>query len=513
MKPVVLTILDGTGISQETKGNAFYLAKKPNLKMISENFLGTTLHASGIEVGVPWGEVGSSEVGHENIGAGVVVYQNYPRVSLAIQDGSFFQIPVWDEVMQRPAVHLFGLVTNSGIHAHIDHLLGLLKMLALKKYKGEVFIHMFTDGEDAPAKTAPVFLGMIEKQIKELKGNWETAQIASVTGRYWAMDRNKNWDRTDKTIACMMEGVGKTASNAGEALSNAYAKDIADELIEPTVIVGSSGKPVGSMKKTDAAVFFNIRPDRARQLTESLSKIKELLLVTMTQYEENLPVKVAFPPQFITHPLARVVSDAGKLQFHIAESEKYAHATYFFNGGTETPFPGEDRATIPSPAISDFSEKPEMSAYGITEKILQILERDKYDLIVANFANGDMVGHTGNLKAAARAIEVVDECIGKIAAAVLQKDGAMVITADHGNCEEMINLETGEADTEHSTNPSPLFVIGNAYKATDKPTHNGAEPTGILADVAPTILEIMEIPQPKEMTGKSLLKNIGRLSI
>lgn len=507
-RPVVLIIMDGVGISEETKGNAVALAKKPNLKKISETFLGAKLHASGIEVGVPWGEVGSSEVGHTNLGAGVVVYQNYPRVSLAIQDGSFNKLPVWDELMDKPAVHLFGLISNSGIHAHIDHVIGLLRMLAQKKYKGKVFLHAFTDGEDASPRSALVFIREIEAEMSNLK----IGKIASITGRYWAMDRSKNWDRTKRTIACMMEGQGATARGAEEALSNAYAKNVEDELIEPTVILDKNG-PVGLMKEGDAAVFFNIRPDRARQMTESLSKIKNLLLITMTQYEENLPVKVAFPPQFISHPLARVISDAGKAQFHIAESEKYAHATYFFNGGVEKPFPGEDRATIPSPAVTDFSQTPEMSARGITEKILAVLEKQKYDFIIANFANGDMVGHTGNLKAATKAIEVLDECLGKIAAKVLDQGGAMLITADHGNCEEMIDMETGEPDTEHSTNPVPLFIIGKEYQAAGKPAMNNTEPAGILADVAPTILEIMQIPQPKEMDGKSLLRSISRLTI
>ncbi|MDO8467139.1 MAG: 2,3-bisphosphoglycerate-independent phosphoglycerate mutase [bacterium] len=508
MKPVVLAILDGVGVSEETKGNAVALAKKPNLQKISENFLGAKLHASGIEVGVPWGEVGSSEVGHTNLGAGLVIYQNYPRISLAIEDGSFFNIPVWDEVIQRPAVHLFGVLTNSGIHAHIDHPIALLRMLAKKKYKGEVFVHAFTDGEDASARSAPTFIRMIEAEMSQLG----IGKIASITGRYWAMDRNKNWDRTKRTIACMMDGQGATAHSTEEALNTPYAKNVEDELIEPTVIIDKRG-PVGLMKKTDAAIFFNFRPDRARQLTEALAKIDGLFLVTLTQYEEGLPVKVAFPPQYITHPLARVLADAGKTQFHIAESEKYAHATYFFNGGVEKPFAGEDRITIPSPAVTDYDQKPEMSAYEITDKILNVLDKQKYDFIIVNFANGDMVGHTGNLKAATKAIEVLDECLGKIGAKVLEQDGAMLITADHGNCEEMIDMETGAMDTEHSTNPVPLFIIGNAYKATGKPTSNELEPAGILADVAPTILEIMQIPQPKEMDGKSLLKSIGRLAI
>lgn len=509
-KPIVLAIMDGVGFSRETEGNAFALAKKPNLQKISENFLGTTLRASGIEVGVPWGEVGSSEVGHTNLGAGLVIYQNYPRISLAIENGSFFKIPVWDEVIKKPAVHLIGLATNSGIHAHIDHLLALIKMLAKKKYQGEVFIHIFTDGEDAPPRSAGTFVEMIEKEMASMK----LGKIASVTGRYWAMDRNKNWDNTNRAIACLTKSKGVTAKSASEAIKNSYDKNIEDELIEPTVIIDQKNNPVGLLKNGDAAIFFNFRPDRARQLTEALNKISGLFLVTMTQYEDNYKGAVAFPPQYITQPLAKVISDAGKSQLHVAESEKYAHATYFFNGGIETPFPKEDRITIPSPSVTSYDQKPEMAAYEITEKILLALQKQKYDFIVVNFANGDMVGHTGNLKAASKAIEVIDECVGKIAAAVLAQDGSMLITADHGNCEEMVNPETKQIDTEHSTNPVPLWIVGNAYRAPDKPAiPPGAEPAGILADVAPTILEIMQLSQPKEMTGKSLLRGIGRLAL
>src|SRR3989344_2916180 len=307
-KPVVLAILDGTGISEEKKGNAVALAKKPNFKKFSENYMGTKLQASGIAVGVPWGEVGSSEVGHTNIGAGTVLYQNYPRVSLAIQDGSFFQIPIWEEAIKRPNIHIMGLISNSGIHAHVDHCLALIKMLSLKKYKGGVFIHAFTDGEDAPHRSAPIFIKMIEGAIKEYK----IGKIASVSGRYWPMDRSKNWDRVQKFMDVLLEGKGPIAASADEVVKNAYAKNIEDEMIEPTIIAGKDGKPIGIMKPTDAAIFFNIRPDRARQLTETLEKIKGLAVITMTQYQESQKAPVAFPPQFITEPLAKVASDAGK---------------------------------------------------------------------------------------------------------------------------------------------------------------------------------------------------------
>ncbi len=507
-KPVVLAILDGTGLSDDPKGNAVALAKKPNLKFFSENYLGTKLKASGIDVGVPWGEVGSSEVGHTNIGAGLVIYQNYPRVSISIQDGSFFKIPVWDETIQRPNVHLMGLITNSGIHAHITHLIGLLKMLSLKKYKGGVFIHVFTDGEDAPHRSAPQFIKQIEDAIKE----YRIGKIASVSGRYWPMDRSKNWDRVQKFLDVLVDGKGPMAASAEEVLKNSYAKEIEDEMIEPTVITDTKGAPVAALKKTDCAIFLNIRPDRARQLTELLDKIDGLLTITMTQYAEGQKAKVAFPPQYITEPIAKVISDAGKKQFHIAESEKYAHVTYFLNGGREEPFPSEDRATIPSPKISSYDKKPEMSARQITDAVLEKLDENKYDFFAVNFANGDMVGHTGNLEATAKAIDVMDECLAKIAKKVLEQDGVLVITGDHGNCEEMINQQTGGIDTEHSTNPVMLLIIGNQYKAEQVPVVSG-EANGLLADVAPTILEIMGIPKPKTMTGQSLLHSIGRIDI
>ena len=507
LRPVVLAILDGTGLSDDPNGNAVAQAKKPNLKNFSENYIGAKLRASGIDVGVPWGEVGSSEVGHTNIGAGLVIYQNFPRVTLAIQDGSFFKIPVWDEAIKRPNIHIMGLLTISGIHAHLDHLVGLLQMLSMKKYKGGVYLPLFTDGEDAPHRSAPKFL----KQLQEAMKNYKIGAIASVSGRYWPMDRSKNWDRVQKFMDVLLEGKGPTAASMEEVLKNAYAKEVEDEMIEPTVIVDTKGAPIAKMTNKDAAIFFNIRPDRARQLTETLEKIDGLLTITMTQYEESQKAKVAFPPQFITEPLAKVVSDAGKKQFHIAESEKYAHVTYFLNGGREAPFKGEDRETIPSPKVSGYEKKPEMAAYEITEEVLKRLDQDKYEFIVINFANGDMVGHTGNLKAATKAIETVDECLGTIAKKVLEMDGVLVITDDHGNCEEMINYQNKEIDTEHSTNPVMLLVVGKQYLSPEAPVIS--EPTGILADVAPTVLDIMGIQKPKEMTGQSLLRVIGRIEI
>ncbi len=513
-KPLVLAILDGTGLSDNPEGNAVALAKKPNLKEFAKNYLGTKLKASGIDVGVPWGEVGSSEVGHTNIGAGVVLYQNYPRVSISIQDGSFSKIPIWDEAIKRPNIHLIGLLSLSGIHAHLDHLVGLLEMLSKKKYKGGVYIHIFSDGEDAPHRSAPDFL----KQLQAAMRKYKIGEIASIGGRYWAMDRSKNWDRVQKFIDVLREGKGPSGGSAEEVIKNAYKNDIEDEMIEPTVITKKKGLlsseriPVATMKDSDAAIFFNIRPDRARQLTELLEKINGLLTITMTQYSETQKAPAAFPPQYITEPLAKVVSDAGKKQFHIAESEKYAHITYFFNGGKETPFKGEDRVTVPSPKATSYDKKPEMAAREIAEEVLKRLDQDKYDFIAINFANGDMVGHTGVLQAAAKGLDVIDECLGKIAKKVLEMDGTLVITDDHGNCEEMLNAKTGEADTEHSTNPVMFFIIGKPYYSPQVPAIS-VEASGILADVAPTILEIMNIPKPKEMTGQSLLHSIGRIDL
>lgn len=519
--PIVLVILDGFGIAYEKEGNAIYSAKTPNFKSISEEYPGVLLRASGNEVGLSWGEMGNSEVGHLNLGSGLVVYQNLPRINLTIQDKTFFNLPVWKKAAEhakenKSDIHLMGVVSNGGVHGHINHLLALLKTFKDLKFKGNVFIHFFADGRDASPQSAVVFMSILKDEINKLK----IGQVVSVVGRYYSMDRNENWDRTKKAYDCLVLGEGKRAENLEEAIAESYTNDVNDEFIEPIVAGDKKNEPIGRIKSGDAVIFFNFRPDRARQLTQAFimpefkkferHHVNNLFFVTMTDYGLEYPVEVAFPPQYITNPLAKVVADAGKKQLHIAETEKYAHVTYFFNGGTEAPFSGEDRVLIPSKDVKSFDEKPEMSAYEITERLTAEIAKGNYDFIVANFANGDMVGHTGNFKASVKAVEVLDECIGDIKKAVLKAGGTLLITADHGNVEELINLATGNIDKEHSTHPVPLWIIGPDNKKTEKIERPGPiEPGGILADVAPTVLEIMGLEKPKEMTGASLLHIIN----
>ncbi len=534
-KPVALLILDGFGISSEKEGNAVYAAKTPNLEKISRDYQGTTLHASGIEVGLAWGEMGSSEVGHTNLGAGLVVYQNLPRINLAIQDRSFFALPIWETAAaharkNRSDLHLMGLVSNGGVHSHIDHLFSLLDVFRNLKFEGNIFIHMFTDGQDTAPKSGVKFLEMLEGKIAAMPN----VRIATVIGRYYAMDKNENWDRTKSAYDCLTLGKGIRAATAREAFEAAYEKGLIDETLEPTVIVGEGGNPrtegaeqsshdgapVGLIKENDAVIFTNFRADRARQLTQAFvfpefrsferTKIPGLEFISMTSYGIEYPIASAFPAQYITAPLAKVISEAGRKQFHIAETEKYAHVTYFFNGGTEKEFPGEDRAIIPSKQVKSYDLKPEMSASEIVARVVGELGKSKYDFLVINLANGDLVGHTGKFDAGVKAVEVLDECVGTLAKAILEMEGTLVITGDHGNVEEMINGETGEIDKEHSVNPVPFWIVGNEYKRAPSPAAEfPSEPGGILADVAPTILEIMGIAKPEGMTGSSLLNVIS----
>ena len=529
-KPIALLILDGFGISQEKKGNAVYLAKTPNLERISGEYQGTLLRASGIEVGLAWGEMGSSEVGHINLGAGLVVYQNLPRINLSIQDGSFYNLPVWKNAAEHAVsnnsdIHLIGLVSNGGVHSHMDHLFAAMEALNKLKFsagggssfggKGNIFVHFFSDGRDTAPQAALKFLEIVNEKIKKFKN----VKIATIVGRHYAMDRNENWDRTKLAYDCLTGGIGNKADNLEEAIAGSYAKNVTDEFMEPAVVCDKEGVPAGLVKNGDAVVFFNFRADRARQLTQAFvfpefkyferKKITDLFFATMTDYGIEYPVEIVFLPQHVFMPLARVISEAGKMQFHIAETEKYAHVTYFFNGGVEKSFQGEDRILIPSKSVESYDQKPEMSVYEITERAISELKKQKYDFMVINFANGDMVGHTGNFKAAIKAVEAMDECIGILMKKILKLNGTLVITADHGNIEEMINLETGEIDKEHSNKPVPFWIVGPDNKRIAGRNLMQITSQGILADVAPTILEIMGIPKPKEMTGASLLNIIS----
>ena len=517
MRPIILIILDGWGINKEQTGNAITHAKTPTINEIEKFYPATSLQASGIAVGLPWGEAGSSEVGHLILGAGRVIYQYLPRIVLAIRDGSFFKNPALIKAIEHAKVnksclHLMGLVSSGNVHSYIDHLYGLIE-LAKRENIEKVLLHVFTDGEDAPSKEAAKFLLDVEEKLNELKNG----KIATVMGRYYAMDRNKNWNRTKKAYECLVEGKGIKAKNPIKAIEDSYERGTADTFTEPIVTTNQENQdPLGVIQNNDSIIFFNFRKDRARQLTKAfvLSNFKEfsrkplknLCFVTMTQYEKELPVRIAFSPTEIKNHLTEFLSGANKKILKLAETEKYAHVTYFFNGGEETAYPGETQFLVPSTTIPHYDKYPEMAATEITDKIIKDL--GKYDLVVANYANTDMVAHTGNFQAAIKAAEILDGCLKSLIKLVSEKKYCLLITADHGNAEKMINPQTGESIPEHSTSPVPCYLITPENKREKSKSELEVlyqQPQGILADIAPTILELMEIPQPPEMTGQSLL--------
>lgn len=506
-KPVMLMILDGFGISDKIEGNAVKEAKKPNFDKLFNEYPHTKLGASGFSVGLPDGQMGNSEVGHLNIGAGRVVYQSLTKITKAIADGDFFKNPALnkaaDNVLKNDStLHLMGLLSPGGVHSHMDHLKGLLKLAKSKGIK-KVFVHAFLDGRDEPPASAKEFINDIEACMKELG----VGQIATISGRYYAMDRDNRWEREELAYNAMVLGKGETAESAIAAVDASYHDNKTDEFVLPTVIV-KDGKPLTTIKDKDSVIFFNFRPDRARQITRAIveddfdgfkrNKLN-IEFVTMTEYDAKFKnVDVAFKPETIINTLGEYVSNKGLNQLRIAETEKYAHVTFFFNGGVETPNKNEDRALIPSPKVATYDLQPEMSAYKVTDELLNRLNQDKYDMVILNFANPDMVGHTGILEAAEKAIEAVDECLGKIVKKVLELDGTVFITADHGNSEQMIDYSTGTPMTAHTTNPVPFVYVSNHSKG--KKLNEG-----VLADIAPTMLKEMGIAQPKEMTGKSLI--------
>lgn len=504
-KPVMLMILDGYGISDQKEGNAIFKANKPNLDRILKKYPNTTLDASGISVGLPEGQMGNSEVGHLNIGAGRVIYQSFTRISKAIVDGDFFQNEslnkaVDNAIINNSDLHLMGLLSPGGVHSHTGHVKGLLKLCQLKGLK-RVYLHCFLDGRDVSPASARDYINDIEKTMKEL----ETGTIASVCGRYYAMDRDNRWERVELAYNAVVYGKGQYAECAIEAITNSYNNDITDEFVVPTVI-RKGDKPHSVIKDKDSVIFFNFRPDRARELTRALNdKVftgfkrnnLDLTFVTMTEYDNTIKnVLVAFPNEVYKNTLGEYISKLGKTQLRIAETEKYAHVTFFFNGGVEIPNINEDRVLIPSPKVATYDLQPEMSAYLLKDEVIKRIEKDVYDLIIINFANADMVGHTGILDAAKKAVEVVDECLGAIVDKILERNGAVFITADHGNAEKMVDGD-GDAVTAHTTDPVPfIFVSDNAKPLRDN---------GILADIAPTLLEAMGLDVPREMTGKSLI--------
>lgn len=520
-KPVVLIVLDGYGIGPRSNSNAIYLAKKPNINKWIENYPVFSLQASGEAVGLSWGEVGNSEVGHLAIGSGQIIYQTLPRISRSILDGSFYQnetfLKVTAEVNKNnSALHVMGLLSDGGVHSYNEHAYALLEMAQQQKVK-KVYFHLFLDGRDVGYNSAIDYIESLQETINRLG----IGEIASLAGRFWAMDRDNNWDRIEASYKAIVAGSSKqTFDDPLRAVQSYYGQNIFDEQIPPTVIT-KDNQPVGQVKNNDAVIFFNFRADRARQLTKAFvlpvfdkfnrgEYLSDLDFVTMTEYEKDLPVLIAFPPKMIQACLAKVISDAGLKQLHIAETEKYAHVTFFFNGGNEQVFPGEDRQIIPSQRVASYDEKPEMSAYQINSKIISEIEKNSYDFIVANYANADMVGHTGNLKATIKAVEILDELLGEVVNAVLNKNGVVVITADHGNAERKFNEHTGVIMKEHTTSAVPCLVIGNDYFGKVARGFSGGDlsqmtASGVLADVAPTILKIMGIKKPDEMTGRSLI--------
>lgn len=508
-KPVILAVLDGWGVAPAWGGNAITLAKTPFINMIAQHYPHTTLNASGTAVGLPDNERGNSEVGHLTIGSGQVVMESLPSITAAIEDGSFFTNQVLTQAFTRAAqsqhtVHLMGLVSDGGIHSHISHLYALIDM-AKRLGVTKLVIHAFTDGRDTPPFVSQLYLSRLNQYMVQAG----VGKICTVSGRYYAMDRDHRFERTEKVYRAMTEGVGVQVKSAEGAVAAAYREGYSDEFIVPSVITGE-GNNFTPIKDNDSVIFFNFRGDRARQIAQAIIKpdfdgfkrnitLKNIFFVGFTFYQEGLPIEVAFKPRDVRKPLAAVISEQGLRQLHVAESEKYAHVTYFFNGGSESAFQNEDRIVVPSQKVASYDLRPEMSADDITQVVINNL--DAYDFIVVNFANPDMVGHTGNFRATVTACEKVDECLGKIYAALKAKDALFIITADHGNAEQMVNPKTGEPDTEHSNNPVPFYLVG------DRAKNYSLRAGGGLSDIAPTLIDLLGITDIQGMSGQSLILN------
>ncbi len=542
-KPIVLVILDGWGLAPHNSGNAIALAKTPVIDQLTANSYYTKLQASGESVGLPKGEDGNTETGHLNLGAGRIVYQDLPRINQSIADGSFvhnskFLAAIEHTKQHQSQLHLIGLVGSGGVHSHLNHLFALIH--TCKKHQApRVVLHLITDGRDSPPTSGINFIHQIEHKLAEVG----LGHIATITGRYYAMDRDHRWERTEIAYKALAKRQGEMVDSAESGITACYQQGITDEFIKP-LIIKSKDPDSDTIKENDAVIFFNFRIDRPRQLTKAFvypnfeyvsvkqdgfdpyaikyykshlapsthhqdanrapfdrgPLIKNLYFVTMTEYEMGLPAHVAFPPENIDTPLGKVIADAGLRQLRMAETEKERFVTFYFNGQHEDPYPGEDRIIIPSPPVPTYDQKPEMSSIELTQTLLERIDTNLYDFIVINFANPDMVGHTGNLEAGIKACEYADANIGKIIEAVDNVGGITVITADHGNVEEMLNLSSGSIDTEHSTNPVPLIIHGQLPPQVPKQL-----PQGILGDVAPTVLKLMNLPKPSSMSGQSLI--------
>lgn len=503
-KKVMLIILDGLGAAPASKGNAVVLANPQNLSSLWLTNPHTYLLASGEAVGLPYDARGNSEVGHMNIGAGRTVIQTLPRINKSIEKGAYFNNNILKEALQyavqnNSRVHLLALASQGGVHSHLKHITSTIQFFSRNNFQGNLFIHAFTDGRDSPVNDAQRNLDIIQKCINE-NG---IGQIASLCGRAWAMDRNNQWDRTKKAYDLLVSNIGETCGSYSQCLMSSYSKNISDEFIQPTVLVKDS-----NIRRNDVVIFLNFRPDRALQLSQAIFDeefdkfprldIYPIFFASMVEYKKGFPKKVLFPKQYINLPIGNIISTYGLRQLRISESEKFPHVTYFFNGGTAIRYSGEDRIEVPSPSVSTYDLMPEMSALKITDILLDRIKSNIYDFIVVNFANPDMVGHTGNIPATIKAISTVDYCVDTLVREFTARGGVAIITSDHGNSEELINIDTNEIDTEHSYNPVPLIISGLSI-STNKLKY------GALKDIAPTILNIMGIPLPSEMTGSSLL--------
>ncbi len=505
-QPLALIILDGFGYRKETEGNAIAMAKKPVLDRVFSEHPHTLIGASGMDVGLPDGQMGNSEVGHTNIGAGRIVYQELTRITKSIQDGEFFENEAFKEAVDQckwfnSTLHIFGLMSDGGVHSHIDHICALLEM-AKRKGLTKVCVHCFMDGRDTAPTSGAGFVQKIQDKMDELG----IGCIATVSGRYYAMDRDKRWERLERAYAAMVYGQGALCPDAVKSIQTSYDNGVTDEFIEPFVVTEGA-----TIQRDDAVIFANFRPDRAREITRALVDPEfdgfarengnlPIKFVCMTQYDATMPnVSVAFKPQSLTNTFGEYIAEKGLTQLRIAETEKYAHVTFFFNGGVEKEYKNEERALIKSPSVATYDLKPEMSAVEVTDEVVKRIDADKYDVIVLNFANCDMVGHTGIIPAAVKAVETVDTCVGRVLDAITAHGGCALITADHGNADQMLEADGKSPFTAHSTNPVPLALVGR-----DSSVKALAE-GGVLADLAPTMLDLLGLEQPAEMTGHSLL--------
>ena len=505
-KVTMLMILDGFGINENEKANAVKLANTPNIDKLMKICPTTKMYTSGLNVGLPDGQMGNSEVGHTNIGAGRIVYQELTRITKSIEDGDFFSNPELVEAIENckkhnSKLHILGLLSDGGVHSHIRHLFAVLELAKRKDFE-DVYVHCFMDGRDTPPTSGESYIMKLEEKMKE-KG---VGKIASISGRFYAMDRDKRWNRVQKAYDAIVNGEGIKCTSAISAIEGSYQKEVFDEFVEPTVITNQNNEPIAKIEENDSVIFFNFRPDRAREITRAIvdkdfnefpTKKMDLDYVCFTQYDETMPnVKIAFKPETLKNTFGEYISKKGLTQLRIAETEKYAHVTFFFNGGEEKQYPGEDRILVPSPKVETYDLKPEMSAVEVTDKVVEAINSRKYDCIILNYANPDMVGHTGNLDAAIKAIETIDECVGRVVEAINANEGVLIITADHGNAEQMLDYKTGEPHTAHTTNPVPLILVGKEDVKLKE---------GKLADLAPTMLKLMGLEKPEEMTGESII--------